>query len=364
MSLFDEFDRLTPDTGIKKPNSPERIVGPSLGPNRIPQSALSTETPKVRPVDSIRFSLSRGAVIAIAAGILAAAALLYGGGFLTAYAVLQPADVAQVENNHDELEPPPLVDADRPKKKGNRQKGNDGTGPLKVLMSRETSGGEAIVTRQSDVLNSTLAPTATATLSDMSPSRAQASLNDPKTNKSPPKPVAVPSPPAVQSEALEPLLPLAPQRSKTDSEPPTSGKPIEPGVAVPLPPAPQGLPSDAPELPPQIASSSPVVAAKQPSLANLARPVVPGSIAYTVQLGAFSSDSNAKRQLAEMSAYLPGLRVEAGKTPSGRTFYYLRAGFYASRSEAEEYAARLKSEKKIKAGYVIGVKAPSPAGGN
>ena len=65
-----------------------------------------------------------------------------------------------------------------------------------------------------------------------------------------------------------------------------------------------------------------------------------------------------------MSAYLPGLRVEAGKTPSGRTFYYLRAGFYANRSEAEEYAARLKSEKKIKAGYVIGVKAPSPAGGN
>ncbi|MDB3953612.1 SPOR domain-containing protein [Alphaproteobacteria bacterium] len=364
MSLFDEFDRLTPDAGIKKPNSPERIVGPSLGSSRLSQSALSTETPKVRPVDSIRFSLSRGAVIVIATGIFAAAALLYAGGFLTAYAVLQPADEVQAEKNHKELMPPPLVDADRPKTKGVRQKENDGTGPLKVLMSRETSGGEAIVTRQSDVLNSTRPPTATVTLSDISPPTAQASLNDPATEKSPPKPVAAPLPSAVQSEALKPLRPLAPQLSKTERKPLTAGRLIEPAVAVPLPPAPEGLPSDAPEWPSQIASSSPVVAAKQPSLANLARPVVPGSIAYTVQLGAFSSDSNAKRLLGEMSAYMPGLRVEAGKTPSGRTFYYLRAGFYANRGEAEEFAARLKSEKKIKSGYVIGVKAPSPVGGN
>jgi|GEM_PF-5413828 len=380
MSLFDEFDRLTPDPGKDSRIPPERKVEPSLGPSRLPPPMPPTESPAVRPVDSIRFSLRRGAVIAIVAGTVAAAALLYAGGFLTAYVVLQPADEVQAAKNRKELPPPPLVDADRPKTEVARQKEEDSAGPLKVLMSPETSGGQAVVARQSDVLDTKppAAPPAPIVVPSTPSVTVQPPVNKAASVKSPPKPVAAPLPPAVQTEPLKPLRPLAPPQPKAPQNPPKAGKPIEPGVAVPLPPAPAGLSSAAPALPPKIDGPSPVVAgtppkveppsgvkpAKPASLANSASPVVPGSVGYTVQLGAFSSDSNAKRLLTKMSADIPGLRVEAGNTPSGRTLYYLRAGFYSNRGEAKKFAARLKSEKKIKSGYVIRVKAPSPAGGN
>ena len=182
----------------------------------------------------------------------------------------------------------------------------------------------------------------------------------------------------MQPEVLKPLRPLAPPPPKTEQKPLKAAKPIEPGVAVPLPPAPAGLTSGTPGLPPPIGSPSPVVAVTQPKVlppvgekldepASMVKPassLVPGSVGYTVQLGAFSTDSNAKRLLGKMSTDIPGMRVESGKTPSGRTLYYLRAGFSANRGEAKEFAARLKSEKKIKSGYVTRVKAPSPAGEN
>ncbi|MBE88864.1 MAG: hypothetical protein CMM76_05410 [Rhodospirillaceae bacterium] len=378
MSLFDEFDRLTPDPGKDPRVRPEREAGSSAGAKRLRSSMSSTETVAVRPADSIRFSLSRGAVVAIVVGIIAAAALLYAGGFLTAYVVLQPDSVGQVAKNRDELPPPPLVDADRSQINAVEQKEDDGTGPLKVLMSPETSGGQAVVARQSDI-PAAKPRAAPGKSSDAALPSAPVSTNNPIVEKALSKSVAVaPLSPEVQTETVKPLQQLVPAPPKSEQEGLNAVKSVKPRAVEPLISGSSGLSSEASTVPEQIDSASPVVADKSanmvsPSRENLAEaassaeldsPVVPGSVAYTVQLGAFSSDSNAKRLLEKMSADMPGLRVESGKTPSGRTLYYLRAGLYANRSEAKEFAARLKTEKNIKFGYVIRVKAPSPAGGN
>ena len=134
MSLFDEFDRLTPDPGKDPRILPERKAGSSAGTSKLSSRMPSTETVAVRPADSIRFSLSRGAVISIVLGMIAAAALLYAGGFLTSYVIFQPNTGVQMAKNRNELPPPSLVDTDRSRIKTVEQKEDDGAGPLKVLM--------------------------------------------------------------------------------------------------------------------------------------------------------------------------------------------------------------------------------------
>jgi cell division septation protein DedD len=321
MSLFDEFDRLTPEKESRLP--PERRpqsafrgdampppIPPPIPPPMAPSMPIS-EQPLLRPKESIRFSLTRGAVAAITIGVVVAAALLYAGGFVTAFVVLQPADEKQMAQSREGLPPPPLVDADRPRSALASKTGE--SGPLKVVMSRETSGGKALVTPQGG--GSIIRPPA-----------------------APSKPVSAFSPPPV-----DPV-------------------PETPGAIAPLPPAPGGL---APTAPPEPSSISEIQAVKpipprkpvadKPS----APPVVSGSVAYTVQLGAFGSEANANQLKQKLSTAIPGLRVERGNTPSGRTLYYLRAGLFSARKEAKAFAARLKSEQKIKSGYVMRVRAPS-----
>jgi hypothetical protein len=89
MSLFDEFDRLTPEKESRLP--PERRpqsafrgdampppIPPPMAPPMAPSMPIS-EQPLLRPKESIRFSLTRGAVAAITIGVVVAAALLYAG---------------------------------------------------------------------------------------------------------------------------------------------------------------------------------------------------------------------------------------------------------------------------------------------
>ncbi|MBO43610.1 MAG: hypothetical protein CMM28_07790 [Rhodospirillaceae bacterium] len=374
MSLFDEFDRLTPDPGKDPRILPERKASSSAGTSKLSSRMPSTETVAVRPADSIRFSLSRGAVISIVLGMIAAAALLYAGGFLTSYVIFQPNTGVQMAKNRNELPPPSLVDTDRSRIKAVEQKEDDGAGPLKVLMSSETSGGQAVVARQSDV--SEAKPRgAPSNASDAALSGVTVPTNNPIMEKALPE---APLPPEVETEALKSLQQLVPALPKTEQEALRVVKPVKPRPVVPLSSGSSGLSSEDSIVPDQNYSAAPVGTSKPANVVSSSRenpsetlssaepdsPVVPGSVAYTVQLGAFSSDSNAKRLLEKMSADIPGLRVESGKTPSGRTLYYLRAGLYANRSEAKDFEARLKTEKNIKSGYVIRVKAPSPAGGN
>lgn len=406
MSLFDEFDRLTPDPdkdkrgerGSRDPGDPrnqtnttepvrlrdplasrippERRTEPSIAPGPMAPPVGAPDTPFTRPVDSIRFSLSRGTVAAIIAGSVVASALLYGGGYLTAYLVYQPTGGSVEAKNHPE--PPPLVDADRPRSKaGEAGAPQKDSGPLKVVMSPETSGGQAVVAPQGEVTKT--------------PPRA-----------APPVPKAPTAPkvetPAIAAAPSEPVAPVAPpppvaaptKPVKTVAAPSAPEKLLAPPVALPagapLPPAPGGLSMDAPAPPPTIAGpgtitplSAPVKAPeKSASVATPSpKPEKPtaiakadpaarspvfaytGSVGYTVQLGAFSSEANAGRMQRQLGDGIPGLRVKKGVTPSGRTLYYLRAGYYAKRGEANELAERLKAAKKIKAGYVMRVKAPA-----
>lgn len=407
MSLFDEFDRLTPDPDKDKRDA--RAKGEATGPvplrdplaSRIPPERkldptiargpiappIGAPDPMIRPVESIRFSLSRGAVAAIIAGSVAASALLYAGGYLTAYVVYQPANETTVAQKHPE--PPPLVDADRPKPEAGTAAGKEkDSGPLKVVMSPETSGGQAVVAPQSAVPE-TRPPAA------------------------PPAPPVSSAPPAVPSaKAKAPAAPVAP----TDPTAPPVAVPTQPvevapppsgpekllgapeaksaAAPVPLPPAPGGLSVEAPPLPPKITgrgavtpppvpgqvsappavkapakpapdatpsseASKPAQLATAPLSETPAKPAFTGRVGYTVQLGAFSSQANALRMQQNLGGGIPGLRVEKGITPSGRTLFYLRAGYFAKRGEARDLAGQLKAEKRIKAGYVMRVKAPT-----
>ncbi|HAT36296.1 MAG TPA: hypothetical protein DCS82_11305 [Rhodospirillaceae bacterium] len=279
--------------------------------------------------------------------------------------VYQPGTERQAEQKHPE--PPPLVDTDRPHSKS--AKAGDGkraADPLKVVMSPKTSGGRAVVAPQSEV------PETQPSAAPVEPPVARAPITSPAQAKppaksvTPPPPVAAPTVPVVAAPpASNPEKLLDTPKAKADT------------VSAPLPPAPGGLATVAPPPPPVSAKkpttqATPAVPLKPKSEAdeaarlattntseNPVKSAFSGSVGYTVQLGAFSSEANANGLLKKLGGDIGNLRVEKGVTPSGRTLFYLRAGYFGKRSEASELAARLKADEKIKAGYVMRVKAPA-----
>jgi tetratricopeptide (TPR) repeat protein len=64
---------------------------------------------------------------------------------------------------------------------------------------------------------------------------------------------------------------------------------------------------------------------------------------YTIQFGAFSSQSAAERLAKRVSSIIPEARVENVDTGE-RTLYRVRAGKYAKRDDAEEDAARAREK--------------------
>ena len=383
MSLFDEFDKLSvnvgkrrqsPSNSLPEPEGDRSVVSARslaskttaapLSSVTVPQASTNTslnqaEYSPTRPVGSFRFSLSRGGVIASIAGTLVAAALLFIGGYMTAYVVYKSRNsndmvIAKVkpspelETNHkiDQSEEPESLNATHR--------------PLEVVMSPETSGGKAVVAPEpSDrKMRGSLDRTSTYPQSfgekdtnQLSNSeKLQQELDGGSISKIPgnlerPVDFVVPkrklerfltdpgNNDSVSDSAMQSALPKnekANQRSDNNGKRPASAV-KEAGVNTAVSPIQQEIPLES---------------------------AYSGNFGYSLQLAAFSSKFNASKMMKELEGFVPTARIDKGISQSGQALYFLRVGYVEKREEAVNMADRLSTERKINGGYVIRVRAP------
>ncbi len=178
-----------------------------------------------------------------------------------------------------------------------------------------------------------------------------------------PKAAVAPPPaaPAVSESAAPaaaaPAAPLAPSAAVT--APPPVAAPPAPKVIAPPPPSASLAPPKPPALPSADAPAKADDLPPAPPLEQLARdlegqggtkpkalakpapaPVAAGS--FSVQVGAFSSKTNADRLVARFGKQGVEGFVVRGTDSQGRTLYYVRSGSFETREKARIEADRIK----------------------
>ena len=175
----------------------------------------------------------------------------------------------------------------------------------------------------------------------------------PKSDVAPPLAPAAPAAPA----ATAPVAPPAP--SAVVTAPPPVAAPPAPKIIAPPPPSASLAPPKPPVLPSADAPAKTDDLPPAPPLEQLARdlegqgaakpkalakpapaPVAAGS--FNVQVGAFSSKTNADRLVARFGKQGVEGFVVRGTDSQGRTLYYVRSGSFETREKARIEADRIK----------------------
>ena len=166
---------------------------------------------------------------------------------------------------------------------------------------------------------------------------------------------------ALQLPAAEEPMPMRTQTlrlgdaAEPSAEPPTAA--VQPLVAEPAPPI-EVPPAESTAATPSAESEAPAVAAVRPEPERAAPAASPPATApkpppkpapaaaatgdWTVQLGSFSEEANARRLAQRVSTF--GYKAEVASLKSdGRTLYRVRVGPARSRAEADATASALKA---------------------
>ena len=371
MSLFDEFDKLSANAGRGR-QSPSNSL-PELGGDRsvvsarsltskttaelspsitVPQASTNTslnqaEYAQTRPIGSFRFSLSRGGVIASIAGILVAAALLFLGGYVTAYVVYKsrnPSNVAiakvkpspEFEKNHkiDQSEEPESLNATHR--------------PLEVVMSPETSGGKAVVAPEpsNGEMRGSLGRTSTYPQSVGEKDTNQFSNSEELEQE--PDGESITKIPGNSERYVDFVVPkrkperllTAPSNSDSVSDSVTQAALSKNEKAN------QSSNNNGKKQAP-VAKETGVNTAVSPIQQEMPHEsAYSGNFGYSLQLAAFSSKFNASQMMKELEGFVPTARIDKGMSQSGQALYFLRVGYVEKREEAVNMANRLSTEKK------------------
>ncbi|MEE2931800.1 MAG: SPOR domain-containing protein [Pseudomonadota bacterium] len=383
MSLFDEFDKLSANAGRRRQRPSNSL--PELGGDRsvvgarsltskitaepspsipVPQASTNTslnqaEYSQTRSIGSFRFSLSRGGVIASIAGILVAAALLFLGGYVTAYVVYKSRNPGNVliakvkpspefEKNHkiDQSEEPESLKATHR--------------PLEVVMSPETSGGKAVVAPEPSAgkMRGSLGKTSIYPQSVREKDTNQ--LSNSEELEQEPDGVSITKIPGNRKRSGDFVVPKSkPERLLTA---PSNSDSVSDFVTQSAPPknekANQSLDNNGKRQAP-VAKETGVNTAASPIQQEMPHEsAYSGNFGYSLQLAAFSSKINASQMMKELEGFVPTARIDKGMNQSGQALYFLRVGYVEKREEAVNMANRLSTEKKINSGYIIRVRAP------
>jgi len=157
--------------------------------------------------------------------------------------------------------------------------------------------------------------------------------------------MAASAPPVPASEPLKPET-AAPIAAAAKS--PEKTEKASATATAPTPPQPKPAAAPVPPSRPATVAPKPAVAPPAPLQTAAARP--PGAARFTVQLGAFSSRTNAEALLAKARSVANDGRIVASSA-AGKPVFRVVAGSFATQAEATAYAAALK-----KGGYAGFVK--------
>ena len=367
MSLFDEFDKYSTNKlkGGRGSLHSERDRPSKLGAsskllkdeNSLDNSLKHTKYFLERPVESFRFSLSRGGTMAVITGSLLAAALLFAGGYFSAYVVYHPVVDLNAEAQN-------VIASLKPKARYNSMVGQPSSldassRPLEVVMSPETAGGKALVAlddKKTEMLGTEDKKNPHTYSSEKLELKISGQNNKLKQGLS--SPLNIPN-----QIAVSPSLPVkkdTPETLLSDTNRNVSG-PNKLGLGAAFEEqkkskiANNSKKSDYEKI--KVHDIDKEKLSNQIKLFSAGEHT--GDFGYSLQVGAFSSKDNAFQMLERLIDFVPAARIDQGRGQSGRTLYYLRIGFVEKRAEANALVTHLKKTKKIKNGYVMRVRAPS-----
>ena len=254
---------------------------------------------------AIGFTLDRSSFWMLCAGAVVAVLLVFLAGFLLGIgtAVKEEVEVTQVANQH----------ASQP-------------------ATRSTMDQDAPLPPP----NLPPAPSIDPRIADLGPppSRTAIPAMPPGTPLNGTRPPPAQSPEAPAEAAPPPIPALQPQPQPLQLPPQTreSAAPSRPPIA-------EDRAAGLPQPPAQVAPAQP----NQNSVAARAEG------AWVLQFGAFRGRENADRLAASLEGKASGIRVEQAPGPNGQSLFYVRAGAFQQRQDADAEAARLKAAHSLNA---------------